>query len=410
MIPPLLPHTLASLLNMDDTVSMLSADVAVVGLGAMGSASLYQLARRGARVIGIDRHVPPHIYGSSHGETRITRQAIGEGAAYVPLVLRSHQIWRELEAQSGESLLLACGGLIMSGEVGEALHHGKPQFLQRTIQAAQQFGISHEVLDAAQIGERFPQFGLTGNETGYYEPEAGLVYPERCVQVQLEQARHLGAEVQTGERVFKISPRPDGVQVETDKARYHAAKVVVSAGSWASGLLGEPFARVLRVYRQVLFWLEAENPQAYGPERFPIFIWMFGNAEGEHFFGFPQVSQGVKVATEQSRVSTHPDQAERQISEAETQTLFTRFVQGRLKGLGSTCLKAATCLYTSTADGDFILDHHPDSERILVASPCSGHGFKHSAAVGETMAELALHGQSPFDLTPFRLAQRPVWS
>lgn len=388
---------------------MNTADVIVVGLGAMGSASLYQLARRGAKVLGIDRHLPPHIYGSSHGETRITRQAIGEGAAYVPLVLRSHQIWRDLEAQTGELLLLACGGLILSGETGQAQYHGKPQFLWRTIQAAQQFGIVHEVLDATQIGERFPQFGLTGDETGYYEPGAGLVYPERCVQVQLEQARHLGAKVQTGEKAFKISPLPDGVQVETDKARYHAARVVVSAGPWAEELLGEPFARVLRVYRQVLFWLEAENPQAYLPERFPIFIWMFGSAEGEHFYGFPQVSLGVKVATEQLRVSTHPDQVERQISEAEAQTMFTRYVQGRLKGLGSSCFKAASCLYTSTSDGDFILDHHPDSEHILVASPCSGHGFKHSAAVGEAMAELALHRRSQFDLTPFRLAGRPAW-
>jgi sarcosine oxidase len=388
---------------------MQTAEVLVVGLGAMGSASLYQLARRGARVIGIDRYAPPHDYGSSHGETRITRQAIGEGAAYVPLVLRSHQIWRELEAQTGASLLLACGGLVLSGELGQAAVHGKPQFLQRTIQAAQQFGIAHQVLSAAQIGERFPQFGLAGHETGYYEPGAGLVYPERCLQVQLEQARQLGATVHTGERVLRISPLPDGVQVQTDQAQYHAAKVIVSAGAWAGELLGEPFARVLRVYRQVLFWLEAQHPQAYLPERFPIFIWIFGSAEGEHFYGFPQVSQGVKVATEQAQVSTHPDQAPRQVSEAEAQTIFTRYVQNRLKGLGPACLKAATCLYTSTADGDFILDHHPESERILVASPCSGHGFKHSAAVGEALAELALYGRSQFDLTPFRLAERPAW-
>ncbi len=388
---------------------MQSADVVVVGLGAMGSASLYQLARRGARVIGIDRYVPPHVEGSSHGETRITRQAIGEGAAYVPLVLRSHQIWRELEAQTGESLLLACGGLILSGQVGEALHHGKPQFLQRTLRAAQQFGIAHEVLNAAQIEERFPQFGLQGDETGYFEPGAGLVYPERCVQAQLKQAQLLGAAVQTGEAVQRIIPLRDGVEVETDRARYQAAKVVVSAGAWATDLLGEPLARVLRVYRQVLFWLEAHNPQAYSPERFPIFIWMFGSAEGEHFYGFPQVSQGVKVATEQSLVSTHPDRVERRIAETEAQSMFTHYVQGRLKGLGPACLKSATCLYTSTADGDFILDHHPDSERILVASPCSGHGFKHSAAVGEAMAELALYERCQFDLTPFRLAQRPAW-
>lgn len=389
---------------------MNSADVVVVGLGAMGSAALYQLARRGARVIGLDQHRPPHTYGSSHGETRITRQAIGEGVAYVPLVLRSHQIWRELEAQTGASLFLACGGLILSSPVGEALHHGKPQFLQRTIQAAQQFGIPHELLDAAQIEARFPQFGLKGDETGYYEPGAGLLYPERCIQVQLELAQRLGASVHTGERVQRLIPQADGVQVETDKNRYAAAKVVVSAGAWAADLLSGPFARVLRVYRQVLFWLEAQNPQAYAPGRFPIFIWMFGSGEGEHFYGFPQVTQGVKVATEQSRVSTHPDRVERAVLEAEIQAFLERYVQGRLRGLGPACLRSATCLYTSTADGDFILDRHPDSERILVASPCSGHGFKHSAAVGAIMAELALEGQSALDITPFRLGHRPPWA
>lgn len=389
-------------------MNMPSADVIVVGLGAMGSASLYQLARRGARVIGIDRYGPPHIYGSSHGETRITRQAIGEGGTYVPLVLRSHQIWRELEAQTGTSLFLACGGLILSGQVGQALHHGKPQFLQRTLEAARQFGIAHEVLNAAQIEARFPQFSLRGDETGYYEPGAGLLYPERCVQVQLEQAQLMGAAVHTGETVRRVMPLKDGVEVETDQTRYQAAKVVVSAGAWAAQLLGEPLARVLRVYRQVLFWLEAQDPQAYSPERFPIFIWMFGSAEGEHFYGFPQVLQGVKVATEQAHTPTHPDQVQRQVSEAETRAIL-RYVQGRLEGLGPGCLQSATCLYTSTVDGDFILDYHPDSERILVASPCSGHGFKHSAAVGEALAELALHEQSPFDLTPFLLNQRPAW-
>ena len=388
---------------------MNTADVVVVGLGAVGSASLYQLARRGARAVGIDRYLPPHTHGSSHGETRITRQAIGEGVAYVPLVLRSHQIWRELEAQTGRSLFLACGGLILSGPAGEALHHGKPQFLPRTLEAAQRFGIAHEVLDAAQIQKRFPQFILQGDETGYYEPGAGLLYPERCLEVQLQQAQRLGATVITGEQVRKITPQSDGVLVETDKSRYSADKAVVSAGAWAADLLGEPFVRVLRVYRQVLFWLEAQNPQAYEPERFPIFIWIFGSAEGQHFYGFPQVSQGVKVATEQSQVSTHPDQVERRVSEAETQSFLSRYVQGRLKGLGPGCLRSATCLYTSTLDGDFILDHHPDSERILVASPCSGHGFKHSAAVGEAMAELALRGQSTFDLTAFRLTQRSAW-
>ena len=369
----------------------------------MGSASLYQLARRGAKVIGIDRFSPPHIYGSTHGETRITRQAIGEGQAYVPFVLRSHQIWRELEAQTGEELFLECGGLILSGDIGHARHHSKPEFLKQTIQAAERYGIEHEVLNVGQIAERFPQIGLKGEETAYYEPGAGLVYPERCVAVQLEQAQRLGAEVRMGEKVLRIEATSDGVRIETDRATYHAGQVVVSAGSWAPELLGAPFSGLLKVYRQVLFWFEPEQPQWYRPGRFPIFIWMFGSGEGEHFYGFPQVSQGVKVAAEQALVSSDPDQVKREVSAAEIETMYSRYVQGRLKGLSSRCLKAATCLYTSTPTSDFILDRHPEHPNIIVASPCSGHGFKHSAAIGEAMAELALDGGSHFDLKPFGL-------
>lgn len=382
---------------------MNSSDVIVIGLGAMGSASLYQLARRGARVMGLDRFSPPHSYGSSHGETRITRQAIGEGEAYVPFVLRSHQIWRELEAASGQDLLLECGGLILSAEVGQARHHSKPEFLRQTIRAAERYGIEHEVLRAEQIAERFPQIGLKGDETAYYEPGAGLVYPERCVSVQLEQAQRLGAEVRTGEKVLGLEATLEGVRVVTDHASYQAAQVIVSAGSWAAELLGQPFGQVLKVYRQVLFWFEPEEPEWYRPGRFPIFIWMFGRGEGDHFYGFPQVSQGVKVATEQARITTDPDPVDREVAPAEVQQMFERYVQGRLKGLSPRCLKAATCLYTSTPDSDFILARHPEHPNIIVASPCSGHGFKHSAAIGEALAELALEGQSHFDLAPFAL-------
>lgn len=371
----------------------------------MGSASVYQLAKRGAKVIGIDRFYPPHIYGSSHGETRITRQAIGEGEAYVPFVLRSHQIWRELESQTGASLLLQCGGLILSRASDQALHHHKPAFLQRTLEAAQKFGIEHAVLSAVQVMERFPQFQLEGDETGYFEPGAGLVNPELCIQAQLDQAKQLGADLRMGEQVIAIKPSAEGVSVQTNKGSYQVGKVIVSAGPWVGELLGEPIAKQMRIYRQVLFWLEPENPELYSPQRFPIFIWAHDSEADGHFYGFPVVSQGVKVAAEQDILSTPPDAVERTVSEAETVQMFEHHVQGRLKGLSNRCLKSATCLYTSTPDGDFVLDVHPKSERIIVASPCSGHGFKHSAAVGEAMAELSLQGQTRFDLSPFSLSR-----
>ena len=219
----------------------------------MGSASLYQLARRGARVIGIDRFVPPHDRGSSHGESRITRQAIAEGDEYVPFVLRSHEIWRELEADTGESLLLPVGGLLLGREAGTtARHHGQADFVRRTIAVAERHRITHEVLNATEVGKRFPQFRLVSDEVGYYEPGAGVLRPERCIATQLDRAQAHGAIVRAGETVAGVNAAGNGVQVTTDAAAYTAGYAVVTAGAWLPGLLGGPFATLLEVHRQVL--------------------------------------------------------------------------------------------------------------------------------------------------------------
>jgi sarcosine oxidase len=381
------------------------ADVIVVGLGAMGSASLYQVAKRGGRVIGIDRYRPPHMYGSSHGDTRITRQAIGEGSAYTPLVLRSHEIWRELEAATGESLLQVTGGLVLGNTSGKAQHHGRPDFLERTIGVARQFGIEHEVLSAPEISQRFPPFQLNGAEVGYFEPGAGYVYPEHCIDAQLQQAQQFGAEVRTDEVVLEVSATAGGVRVVTNKKTYEAGQVIVSAGPWLPRLLGEPFASLLKVYRQVLYWFEPERPEEFSSDCFPIFIWMHGDGDEDYFYGFPTApgSQGVKVASEQYAHTTSPNTVDRNVTDVEVNGMFTGHVRDRLPGLSSHCLKTTGCLYTVTPDSNFIIDRHPDNERILVASPCSGHGFKHSAAIGEGLAELALTGRSRFDLSPFSL-------
>ena len=164
-------------------------DTIVVGLGAMGSATLLQLARRGQRVLGLDRHDPPHAWGSTHGDTRITRVGIGEGEDYVPLVQRSHQIWREIEAETGADLLTQCGALILAPGSSTAVVHGKANFVRRTIAAAERFGIPHEVLAPEDCTRRFPQFRLRGDEVVYHEPGGGYVRPERCVEAQLMLAR-----------------------------------------------------------------------------------------------------------------------------------------------------------------------------------------------------------------------------
>jgi sarcosine oxidase len=386
-------------------VKPLSADVIVVGLGAMGSATLYQLARRGARVIGIDRFHPPHDRGSSHGESRITRQAIGEGEEYVPFVLRSHEIWRELEAETGEALLFQIGGLLMTRESGSARHHGQPDFVGQTIAAARRFGIAHEVLRAPEIRRRFSPFRLVGDEIGYYEPGAGYVRPERCIAAQLDRARAHGAVTRTGEVVLRLVPRANDVEVVTDRETYTAARAIVTAGPWLPTLLGGPFAKFLGVYRQVLHWFACDDPAAFAPGAFPIFIWIHGAVATDHFYGFPLVADGVKLAREQFVETTGPDSVSGEVSAAEIADMYATHIRGRLAGISERCLRAETCLYTVTPDSRFVIDRHPESDRIIVASPCSGHGFKHSAAIGEALAELAMTGQSRLDLTPFALAR-----
>jgi sarcosine oxidase len=389
-------------------VTRVTADAIVVGLGAMGSASLYQLARRGARVVGIDRFAPPHDRGSSHGETRITRQAIGEGKEYVPLVLRSHEIWRELEAETGESLLFQVGGLLLGRQSVTAQHHGQADFIGRTIDAARHYRIDHEILKPAQVEERFPQFRLAGDEIGYYEPGAGFLRPERCVGVQLDRARALGATVRTGEAVLRIVPRAGEVEVVTERQSLTAARVIVTAGAWAPALLAGVFTKLLRVYRQVLCWFAPAAPATFAPGAFPIFIWIHGAGVSDYFYGFPLVSEGVKLASEQFVETTEPDRVSRDVSTAEIADLFATHVRGRLAGVTDRSVRAETCLYTVAPGSRFVIDRHPDSERVVVASPCSGHGFKHSAAIGEALAELVLAGRSRLDLAPFALARLPA--
>lgn len=383
-----------------------TGDVIVIGLGAFGSATACQLARRGASVLGIDRHAPPHDFGSSHGATRITRLAIGEGEVYVPFVRRSHAIWRELEAATGASLYQATGGLVMGRPDAASSHLHKPDFVRRTIDVARRHGIAHELLDAAAIRARFPPFAVEDDVLGYYEPEAGVLRPEACIAAQLDEARRLGARLFMDERVEAIEAAPGGVEVRTDRGRYAAARAVVTAGAWVPGLVGGPWAKRLRVMRQVLHWFRPVDPAPYAAGRMPVFIWMHGRGDDDSMYGFPMVDghPGVKVATEQYRETTDPDALVRAVSAEETAAMFERHVQGRLRGLMPESVHAAACMYTVSDDAGFVIDRHPSLEHVTVVSACSGHGFKHSAAIGEALAA-RLCGSDEGSLRPFSLAR-----
>lgn len=395
------------------TVSNQLYDVAVVGLGALGAATVRPLAQRGARVLGIDRHAPPHDQGSSHGESRITRLAIGEGDAYVPLVRRSHAIWRELERQTGTSLYQATGGLVLAPEGRVAAHHGKPDFVRRTIASAQRHGIAHELLDAREIRRRFPQFTLQGNEVGYYEPEAGLVRPEEAIRAQLAVARAAGAHLRTGETVLGLEPQGDGtVLLATDQGRYRARQVVLAAGAWLPEFLQRQgqaawadWAPEFAVYRQVMHWFDLGEAAAdFAPGRFPVFIWMYGDASEDYFYGFPSTDPAhpaLKVATEQYAGTTTPAALQRTVSEDEIAAMHASRVAGRFAQVGRRALQARACMYTVTPDRDFVVDRLQGDAPVWVASACSGHGFKHSAGLGEAIAlRLLAQDDGPL-LTPF---------
>ncbi len=383
-----------------------TADVVVIGLGAVGSATLHRLALGGASVVGIDRFHPPHDRGSSHGESRITRLAVGEGESYAPLVRRSHAIWRELEAQTGETLMLQTGGLVMGVRGGSAQHHGKDDFVGRTIAVARANAIAHEVLDAAAIAARFPQFALRGNEWGLYEPTAGMLFPERCVAAQLRLAEANGARLHLGETVRQLRARAGGVEVATDRRVVHAGRAVLAAGPWVAGLAGRPLASLTRVYRQSLHWFAATTPEAYAPGRFPVFIWMHGTGEEDYMYGFPALpgADAVKLASERYAATVDPDLVDREVTPAESAEFFARHVAGRLPGVSSRRVRAAACLYTVTPDSGFIIDALPDNPDVLVASACSGHGFKHSAALGELLAARARGAAGPL-AGPFSLGR-----
>ncbi|QQX61086.1 N-methyl-L-tryptophan oxidase [Pseudomonas chlororaphis] len=385
-------------------------DVVVVGLGAMGAATLYQLAKRGVKVAGIDRFAPPHDQGSSHGDTRITRQAVGEGAAYVPLAIRAQQIWRELEAQldvpTEQPLFEQCGVLVMTSSATPSGQDGTPDFTENTLALARQFGIAHEVLDAAQIRQRFPQFApIHDSALGYFEPGGGYVRPERCIDAQLTLARQLGATLITGETVLGIKNEQDLVQITSQHRRISAAKVVVCAGMWSSQLLGAPFDKLLRVCRQTLYWYQLAEPVIF-PEHSPSFI-VHGASDEQTCYGFPPIpgEGSMKIATEQYSETSPPDSLDRQVSAAQSEAMYRDLVLANIAGVTPQLVKSAVCAYTVTPDSHFIIDEHPRLANVTVVSACSGHGFKHSAAIGEALAQRLVDGRSEIDLSAFSLAR-----
>ncbi|MBS1991194.1 MAG: N-methyl-L-tryptophan oxidase [Cyanobacteria bacterium SZAS LIN-2] len=383
-----------------------SFDTIVLGLGAVGSAALYQLARRGDKVLGIDQFDPPHTLGSTHGESRITRQAIGEGEQFTPISLRSYEIFRDLEAQSGAELLRITGGLMISSPSSGGIHN-TADFYKNTLRAAKKFDIRHDELSAADIRKRFPQFVVRDDEVAYYEYEAGVLSPEKCVEVQLALAAKLGANIRVNECVLSFNESAGGnVSVTTDSGTYHARQLVVCAGPWVSQLVDPQLSSLFQVQRQVQFWFDVDKCyDSFAAGAFPVFIWeLSGSGKCQSMYGFPALdgrSGGFKIGTEGYNKVVTTDTVDRNVSADEMATTYEKQIRPFFSPAVGPCIKARVCLYTSTPDTGFIVDKLPGHDSVIVCSPCSGHGFKHSAAIGESVAELVLDGSSRLDLSRF---------
>jgi sarcosine oxidase len=365
-------------------------DVAVVGLGAMGSAALLHLARRGARVVGIERFASGHDRGSSHGETRIIRLGYFEHPSYVPLLRRTYELWRELEAAAGVKLMHITG-IVEIGPPDGTVVPG-------TLLASRMHGLTHEVLDADETMRRFPAFHVPKDYVGVFQPDGGFLAVEPAIEAQLALAHKAGAEIRTGETVHSIEANAAGVRIQTDKGVVDAAKVVVSAGPWAKQMLPQ---LPLRATRQVMAWFEPRDPAPFADGRFPVFL--LESRHGVHY-GFPPHGSGnVKIAKHHHADETvDPDTIDRAVSAAD-EALIRPALADHIPPANGRLVAAKTCLYTMTPDGDFIIDALPGAPNVIVASPCSGHGFKFAPVIGEIAANLALDGATRHDISRFKL-------
>ncbi len=369
-----------------------SYDVIVIGVGAMGSATCYQLARRGKRVLGLERFGIPHTKGSSHGYTRIIRLAYYEQPSYVLLLRRAYELWRELQETVQEQLLYITGSIDAGPE--------DAWVFKGSWDSCKLHDLPHEVLTGAEVRRRFPGYHLPANTLALLQPDGGFLRPERCIISFVQAAQALGAEIHGHEQVLEWQPRGSGVRVRTNRATYEAETLVCSAGAWNEDLL-DVMRGLIVPERQVLAWLQPTTPAHFQPGCFPVFNLLVD--EGR-FYGFPVFDvPGFKFGKyhhfEESGAAETADREPHAYDEVMLRKFAERYFP---EGCGPT-MNLETCLFTNTADNHFVLDRHPSYAQVCIASPCSGHGFKFASVIGEIMADLATTGITRHDISLFRL-------
>lgn len=372
-------------------------DVIVIGLGGMGSAAAHHLARRGKRVLGLEQFTSPHDKGSSHGRSRVIRQAYYEDPVYVPLLLRAYELWRDLERSSSKQLLTITGGLMLGTE--------RSAVVSGSLKSARQHSLSHELLDANEIRKRFPQFHPEPNTVAVFERNAGFVRPEEAVRAHLDQAARHGATLNFEEEVLDWDADDKSVRVKTRRDNYEAGQMVVCAGAWTTRLLAD-LSLPLEVERQVQFWFEPKQGiEAFAPDRFPIWIWQ--TSDGTQPYGLPACDGpdgGVKVALHHGGNNTKctPKTIDREITNEEVAEV-RQHIAARIPGLNGRRLRAVTCMYTNAPDQHFIIGRHLKLPSVLVISACSGHGFKFCPVIGEIVGQIIESGHTRHPINLFGL-------
>jgi sarcosine oxidase len=358
-------------------------DVVVLGAGGMGGAALYHLALRGARVLGVEQFTIPHDRGSSHGISRIIRLAYWEHPAYVPLVRRAYDLWRDLERTTNGSLLT------VTGSVDAGRPDSRP--IEGALAACRVHRLEHERLDAAALNRRFPGYRLPLDHVAVFQPDGGFLHAERCVVAHVEAARALGATVHTYEQVTGWTAAGGSVRVVTRRGVYEARRLVIAAGAWLPRLL-PAVARSITVERQVVMWTRPLRPELFTADRFPVF---YIDTPHGAFYGFPDdLSRGFKIGKyHHRRELTDPDEVDRTCSPEDEATVREGIVHYFPDANGPTAA-ASVCLFTNTPDEHFVIDRVPDRPEVVVAGGFSGHGFKFCSVVGELVADLTLDSSS----------------
>ena len=370
-------------------------DVIVVGVGGMGAAACWQLARRGQRVLGLERFDIPHAHGSSHGVTRIIRLAYYEDPAYVPLLRRAYELWGEASGAFGERLLITTGSFD-AGPPDSEVFNG-------SLESCRVHGIAHEVMSGAEVNARHPGYGLPDDFAALFQPDGGFVLSERAIVAHVTMAIAAGAEIHARETVLAWSPLAGGgVRVVTTRGEYEAARLVLSPGAWIGDLV--PALKTVAVpERQVLGWFQPEDPAKFGPSAFPVLNLL---VEEGHYYLLPiHGVPGLKIGLYHHLGERgHPDSLSREVT-AEDEAVLRRCIARYFPGANGPVMSLHSCMFTNTPDEHFIIDTLPGHPEVVVASPCSGHGYKFASVVGEIIADLATTGQSRFDLAMFRLGR-----